>query len=81
MPLGQILLGIVLGRVIVPKYLFTYDSFGEGTLIIKNFDRNSPQQHLYTATNNILVKSHNEHCSDPALLLAHPCDQDGSFRH
>lgn len=71
MPLGQILVGVVLGRFIVPKYLCTYDSFGEGTLVIQNFDQNSPQQHPYTATNNILVKSHNEHCCDPALLLAH----------
>lgn len=71
MPLGQIFVGVVLGRVIVPKYLCTYDSFGEGTLLIQSFDQNSPQQYPYTATNNTLVKSHNEDCSDPELLLAH----------
>lgn len=53
MPLGQILVGDVLGKLIVPKYLCTYDSFGEGTLVIQNFDQNSPQQHPYTVTNNI----------------------------
>lgn len=71
MPVRQILLGFFLWRVIEPKYLCTYGSFGEGTLIVQNFDQNSPQQHIHTATNNILVNSHNEHCSNPALLLAH----------